>query len=1202
MRWESLFTNRILQRGKEYWRRGRVSLFDFDDDHCEAEVRGSNRYFVDIYKRDNKYLVFCSCPYSQDGHNCKHEAAVFYAWLGETPEDAISLTEPDSIVYPFAEEDYTDSFYPMAAIMSQYRIGKREYEQALKMMKDNTFQLTEISMRYRNSDEEEAVVYASAGFPGQSLSNAAEVFIDREKIAGGSCYRCHSHLYGIPRYDSNKLCEHQVFLLLHLGKFIREQNPGDRTNLQGQRLIDSFSDLQAEIRRDTSAEVRKNVHLEPRIINDYGLQLAFKIGIQKMYVVKDIRELIEAAENRESMHLGKGNDIHFSYDTFDDASRKYYDFILDRYNETQAYNHAMRRAERSYSGELILKNTIDLYGKTLDQFYDFAENSRVPFEDKNSRTGYGAGFLRIGGNAFRMPLEVGAVKEDGKTTALMLKGRKPVLVSGAEYRYCVQDGALMRLDADAVRAVEPFLNLAYEDEIEARIGRNSFPEFCHRILPILRDNPLVDLHEDIPEDVQAELPAPAQILFRLDLEDGEVLCQGTVTYGEHEYTLQENAPAGGMRDRRLEQDAADTVMTYFPSFDGSVFHQQADDEILYEILGSGLNDLMRYGEVHGSDAFNRLRIRRTPMVSFGIALESDLLSLEVMSTDMSTEELLEILDSYRRKKKFHRLSSGEFISLEQNESLDVLTSMMESMNVSVKEFVQGKLHLPLYRTLYVNKMLEEHEAVSAERDRTFRSLIRTFNTVRDSEHDIPSSMKNVLRGYQAYGYKWLRTLSDCGFGGILADDMGLGKTVQVIAMLEGVIHDQQLKRPALIVCPASVVYNWQEEFRRFTPDITVTPVTGTAAHRKQILEEPSQVFVTSYDLLKRDIGLYTEIQFDYVILDEAQFIKNARAAVSRSVRILHAAHRFALTGTPIENRLSELWSVFDFLMPGFLYSYEQFRTVFETPITRSKDEAATDRLKKMVSPFILRRLKEEVLTDLPEKLEEVRYARFEEEQQRLYDGQIVHMKQMLARMDENSGESRIRVLAELTRIRQICCDPALISEDYHGASAKREACLELIESAIDGGHKMLVFSQFTTMLELLEKDLQERNIRYYKLTGATSKEDRIRYVKAFNEDDVPVFLISLKAGGTGLNLTGADVVIHYDPWWNLAVQNQATDRAHRIGQTNKVSVYKLIIKDSLEEKILALQESKKDLADAILSGENTSITSLSKEELLELLS
>ncbi len=343
-----------------------------------------------------------------------------------------------------------------------------------------------------------------------------------------------------------------------------------------------------------------------------------------------------------------------------------------------------------------------------------------------------------------------------------------------------------------------------------------------------------------------------------------------------------------------------------------------------------------------------------------------------------------------------------------------------------------------------------------------------------------------------------------------------------------------------------------------------------------------------------------ELRFSLMVLDEAQYIKNQKASMTKAVKAVNAELRFALTGTPIENRLTELWSIFDYLMPGFLYSYTEFSRRLETPITKQKDPAATERLKRMTSPFILRRLKADVLKDLPPKLEEVRYTRFDDEQRKIYDGQVVRMKQLVASSD-GSGEDKLRLFAELTRIRQICCDPSLILEDYRGGSAKRDACLELVKSAMGGGHRMLVFSQFTSMLALLEEDLKAEGIPCFKLTGSTPKEQRLRLVREFNDGDTPVFLISLKAGGTGLNLTGADVVIHYDPWWNLAAQNQATDRAHRIGQQNQVTVYRIIVKDTIEERILALQEAKRDLAEAVLSGEGTSLASLSQEELLQLL-
>ena len=353
--------------------------------------------------------------------------------------------------------------------------------------------------------------------------------------------------------------------------------------------------------------------------------------------------------------------------------------------------------------------------------------------------------------------------------------------------------------------------------------------------------------------------------------------------------------------------------------------------------------------------------------------------------------------------------------------------------------------------------------------------------------------------------------------------------------------------------------------------------------------------MTSYDLLKRDIALYQKQQFRYQVIDEAQYIKNPMTQGARAVKAIQSECRFALTGTPVENRLSELWSIFDYLMPGFLYTYDKFKKRYESPIVKDQDEEALGRLQRMTAPFILRRLKSDVLKELPEKLETVIYSKMEKEQQELYTANAWQLKEHL------DDGNKIQILSALTRLRQICCDPHLIYENYKGQSAKLDTCMELILSGVEAGHKILLFSQFTSMLELIGARMKKEGISYYQLTGETSKEDRLKLVQAFHKDETPVFLISLKAGGTGLNLTAADMVIHYDPWWNVAAQNQATDRAYRIGQEKQVSVFKLITRDTIEENILKLQESKRLLADQIVSEGMVSLGSLSHDQLKELL-
>ena len=480
----------------------------------------------------------------------------------------------------------------------------------------------------------------------------------------------------------------------------------------------------------------------------------------------------------------------------------------------------------------------------------------------------------------------------------------------------------------------------------------------------------------------------------------------------------------------------------------------------------------------------------------------------------------------------------------------------------------------------------------------------TPRTIHKSK--FPGSFQATLRPYQETGYNWLTFMQAHGFGALLADDMGLGKTLQTIAFLLSEMQEapEDANRRSLIVAPASLVYNWESECARFAPELQTRLVAGTQEQRKEMIQNAGMqdILITSYDLLRRDIELYQDLPFFCEIIDEAQFIKNHATQGAKAVKTIHASFRLALTGTPVENQLSELWSIFDYLMPGFLYGYQKFREQFELPIVRNGDEERLERLQKMIRPFILRRLKKEVLKDLPDKIEKNMAACMEQKQKELYHAHAQRLALMLQNQtEEEFADSRFQVLSELTRLRQLCCDPALVYENYEGGSAKLDLCIELIQSAVESGHKILLFSQFTSMIEILTARLQEESISYFVLQGSTKKEQRAQMVEQFNRDDTSVFCISLKAGGTGLNLTGADIVIHYDPWWNVAVENQATDRAHRIGQKNVVTVYKLIAKGTIEEKIIKLQQMKKELAEEILSGDEIKTASFQREELLELL-
>jgi SNF2 family DNA or RNA helicase len=440
-------------------------------------------------------------------------------------------------------------------------------------------------------------------------------------------------------------------------------------------------------------------------------------------------------------------------------------------------------------------------------------------------------------------------------------------------------------------------------------------------------------------------------------------------------------------------------------------------------------------------------------------------------------------------------------------------------------------------------------------------------------------------------------------GGILADDMGLGKTVQAIVALSQI--KQKKNRTSLIVCPTSLLYNWKEEFAKFNPKLKVTVIDGVPNQRKKIIDQLGDydAAITSYTLLQKDIESYKTFPFCYVILDEAQHIKNRGTRNARCVKMVRAEYRLILSGTPIENSLDELWSLFDFLMPGFLSTFDRF---VEKYIRVSGEEQTKnlEYLRKKVAPFILRRMKSDVLQDLPPVSEIVYHCQLSTAQKELYKSYAESARDELVKLVQRDGFDRVQihVLATLTRLKQICCHPAIFAKEKPemGDSAKYDMLMDLLQTLVEGNHKTVIFSQYTRMLHIMREDLQQKGISFVYLDG--SSKNRLEVVKQFNEDpSILVFLVSLKAGGTGLNLVGADTVIHYDMWWNPAVEAQATDRVHRIGQQKSVSAYKLITLNTIEEKIAEMQKRKKGLVKKVVSCDDEAISKLTWEDVLELL-
>ena len=629
------------------------------------------------------------------------------------------------------------------------------------------------------------------------------------------------------------------------------------------------------------------------------------------------------------------------------------------------------------------------------------------------------------------------------------------------------------------------------------------------------------------------------------------------------------------------------------------------DDTIYNFIEDDLEEYIRISEVYTTEKFDSKKIKKSDKTSIGVKVNNNLLEIDFEKLPIDKNEIKEVLNKYKENKKYHRLKDGSFINLENNKDIEFLSTLVDGLDISYKN-IEDKITLPVNRALYLDKLLKQNSQVQVTTNLKYDEIIKD-NTTEKEEENTPEELKDILRDYQKIGHSWLTTLDKYGFGGILADDMGLGKTIQILSVLTVAKKEEKRCNPSLIVAPSSLTLNWKSEAEKFAKDLSILIINGNAEERKNKIKQIKKydLIITSYDLLKRDIEEYEALDytFRYIVADEAQYIKNNNTQNSKAIKRIKAQTKFALTGTPIENSLSELWSIFDYIMPGYLFTYKKFKKNYEIPITKEHDEDILNKLKMIIEPFILRRTKKDVLKELPDKTTIVLNNAMEEEQEKIYLSYLAQARDELREEIEDKGfeQSRIKILALLTRLRQICCHPSLFISNYKEGSGKLNQCIELVKDAVQSGHKMLLFSGYTSMFEIIEQALKKEGINYLKLTGKTSVKDRFDLIEQFNSDEnVKVFLISLKAGGTGINLTSADMVIHYDPWWNLSVENQATDRTHRIGQTKKVQVYKLITKNSIEEKIYDLQQRKKELIDNMLSTDTKFINKLSKEDIMGL--
>ena len=607
-------------------------------------------------------------------------------------------------------------------------------------------------------------------------------------------------------------------------------------------------------------------------------------------------------------------------------------------------------------------------------------------------------------------------------------------------------------------------------------------------------------------------------------------------------------------------------------------------QICSHIVATVLNGLENLNK-ETNDEYIDQNITINPNITLDISQSRNgYMSMKLDIDGVDSNEYREIFSSYKNNNRLYRMKNGAYLDL-KDKDIEQAFKLIDILNI-YNDF--DNMKIPNNKAIYLEKLIEDEDLSFVNGSKYVSNVVKKFDKVKSKNYEVPKDLNATLRDYQVSGFEFFKTLSDYQFGGILADEMGLGKTIQTIAFL---LSNKDKK--SIVITPTALIYNWKNELEKFAPTLKVGLLHAAKSEREKILDniDNYDVILTTYTTYKNDIDKYKNINFDYCIIDEAQNIKNPDAIITKAIKNVNAKVKFALTGTPIENNLMELWSIFDFIMPGYLYNKSKFKSIF---INNDKNII---ELKNLIKPFILRRTKKEVITELPDKIEQKIIIDLEKEHKRAYKGYV----NLITRKIKENNQDNITVFSYLTKLRQLCLSPELMVKNYQGKNSKLDVLINIINDSSD--EKILVFSQFTKVLEVIGKRLNEENISYSYLDGKTSAKDRVKLVEEFNTNNNKVFLISLKAGGTGLNLTSANIVVHFDPWWNPAVEDQASDRAHRIGQKNVVNVIKLIAKGTAEERVINLQETKKELIEDVINGNldnSSTLKNLSKDDIIDL--
>ncbi len=986
-------------------------------------------------------------------------------------------------------------------------------------------------------------------------------------------------------------CKHIIALLHFINEFEEKKLLEEAKEKDLKEMISYYEESEDFEKRYLNIEYELYLVPGEKDKNAEEVYLSLRIGEKRLYSLRDPRLLFHHMESGEELNFGKEFTFNPNFHRFKDEDEEIINLIRIIYENH--FKPEKRNIRGYFQGKRVYLTPV-----TLKSFLRLLNYRDIKLATKKEK----AKKVKIVQEDISFNMDI---SESGKGLLVGLTTKEDMMLLTPDAKYIYMKDKIYEISKEQRNDILPlYKEIIAKGKGELLVGEKYKEDFISTVVPSVENSLNLKIDKKV-EDVIYREELKTEIYF--DRLEESILGKVEFNYGSikiNPFSSKSKKARDGnkilIRDKDMEsQVLAILELGDFKVLDGGIYLD--DDEEIFNLVSRIIPLLQYYGDVYYSESFSDIRIRNLSEFSGGVEINKslDLLEFDFNIDGINISELSNVYESIKRNKKFYRLKDGSFLPLD-NEKINNIMEIVDDLGIDLKD---DRIQAPKYMSMYLDKYLKEKNLGFIEQNEDLKKLIRDVKNSKEIEYKLPKELEGVLRDYQKTGFKWLKTMDRYGFGGILADDMGLGKTLQVIAFLLSE-KEEKGRSPSLIIVPTSLVFNWDEEITKFAPSLKTLLVHGSKEERRKLIKtiKDYDVVITSYPLIRNDVKYYKEFDYRYCILDEAQHIKNKDSLNAKSVKTIKAKNYFALTGTPMENSVMELWSIFDFLMPGYLLSNKKFMDKYEKPIFRDEDMERLKDLNNHIRPFILRRLKKDVLKELPEKIEQKMLVEMTREQKKVYVSYIKALKKELEEEINNKGfnRSHIKILTALTRLRQICCDPSLFIEGYSGGSGKVDSFKELIEDAILGGHRILVFSQFTSMLDKLKLILEEKNIDHMYLNGSTPMVERGSMVREFNDGYGDIFLISLKAGGSGLNLTGADTVIHFDPWWNPAVEDQATDRAYRIGQENIVQVIKLITKGTIEEKIFKLQERKKEMIDMVIQEGETLISKLSEEEILSL--